>query len=279
MKYKAIAIQPENASPEQTDILIAWLSALPVEGFEEQPGRIIVYMNEKKYDRKRIESVIASSGHNLKASIVSEETVPEKNWNREWERNFQPVVIQNQCLIRAPFHRVTARYRYEIIIEPKMSFGTGHHETTQLMIEEMLGQDFRKKSILDAGCGTGILSVLAIRMGAESVTALDNDEWAFRNCQENIRRNHAEKIEVRFGTASIISGQRFDRILANINLNILLSEAEQFARLLNKDALVMMSGIYQEDCKILERKAMECGLQKINSRPKNKWAVMTFQKI
>jgi ribosomal protein L11 methyltransferase len=279
MKYKAVAIELDIATPEQTDILIAWLSALPVEGFEEQPGRLIVYMNEKEYDRKRIESVIAPSGHDFGVRIVSEESVPEKNWNREWEHNFQPVVILNQCLIRAPFHRIPVKYRYEIIIEPRMSFGTGHHETTQLMIEEMLGQDFRGKSLLDAGCGTGILSVLAFRMGAESVTAVDNDEWAFRNCQDNIRRNHAEKIKIRFGTPALFSGQGFDRILANINLNVLLSETEQFASLLNKDALVLMSGIYREDCRILERKALECGLQKINSRLKNKWAVVTFQKI
>jgi ribosomal protein L11 methyltransferase len=279
MKYRAITIGFESQHYELIEIAIAVLSRLPVEGIEELPGKLVVYMKENDYDRRSLESYMTAIPGSDKPVIITDEAVPDINWNKEWEKNFNPIVILDQCLIKAPFHNLSFHGPYEIIIEPKMSFGTGHHETTQLMIEAMLTLDFQMKKVFDIGCGTGILAILASKMGASEVIAVDNDEWAYRNSMENVRRNHADNVDIFHGTPDKITVSRFDVVLANINLNVLIAMTGFISDRLKTSAMVLMSGIFNEDIEILENYATEHHLKKIKTMVKNRWALITFQKI
>jgi len=271
MKYLGLHIP--SVGDEQRAILIFLLADAGCESFEEKETELLAYIPEGSYDERRITGIL----DNQKVSATLEH-FPDLNWNEEWEKNFNPVEISPDCYIRAPFHLPQPGYRYEIIIEPKMSFGTAHHETTAMMLEMMLNIDFSGKSVLDMGCGTGILAILAHKMQATSIVAADNDEWAYKNTLENIVQNNAGQINVIYGGVKEIRKGDFDIILANINRNILLEQMPDYSRLLRPDGLLLISGFYEADLPFLKEEGRKTGLLFDSFILKNKWVAAKFKK-
>lgn len=203
--------------------------------------------------------------------------IPEQNWNEEWEKNYNPVLISNRCFIRAPFHEPKPEVDYEIVIEPKMSFGTAHHETTSMMIEHILELDCAGKRVLDMGCGTGVLAILAKMKGADQVTAIDHDEWSYLNSKENVERNGFPDIVTLQGDVQSLPGMWVDIILANINRNILLDQLPAYASILSNGQL-LMSGFYTEDLPIITEAAAKVGFSYQQHLTKNNWVAAIYQK-
>ena len=191
---------------------------------------------------------------------------------------FKPIVIDGKCVIHSSFHKDVPKLEYNIIIDPKMSFGTGHHETTSLMVSEILNADFAEKTVLDMGCGTSVLAVLASMRGAKKLTAVDIDDWCVENSLENLALNNISNTEVLHGDASLLSGKSFDIILANINRNILVNDMVTYAACLSENVLLFMSGFYTEDIPIIEKEANKYGLKLLDSKTKNNWAVVKMIK-
>jgi ribosomal protein L11 methyltransferase len=267
-------IEPDNDL--HREILIAELGALGFESFLETNDLIEAYIPSAQFSNELInkDSYIKDK---LFAFNFTVENIPDQNWNEVWEKNyFKSLIIKGQCLIRAPHHTDYPKVKYEIIIDPKMSFGTGNHETTFLMVSEILENDFRGKKVLDIGCGTGILGILASKLGADSVTCIDIDEWAYRNSIENASFNHIYNLEVKLGGVEIINGKTYDFILANIQRNILLNDLQLYHDSLMKEGLLIMSGFYYEDLPAIQLKAADLGLKFISHREKNKWIAAKF---
>ncbi|WP_373834574.1 50S ribosomal protein L11 methyltransferase, partial [Bacteroides heparinolyticus] len=204
----------------------------------------------------------------------------DRNWNEEWEKNFfQPIVIDNRCVIHSTFHKDVPQAEYDIVINPQMAFGTGHHETTSLIIGELLDSDLQEKSLLDMGCGTSILAILARMRGATPCTAIDIDEWCVRNSLENIELNRVDNIDVFQGDASSLKDKGpFDIIIANINRNILLNDMKHYVSRMNQGGSLLMSGFYANDIPVIQAEAENNGLHLIHHREKNQWAVVLFRK-
>ena len=208
--------------------------------------------------------------------VHTEMLIPDQNWNAEWEKKFEPVLIAGKCYVHAQFHPDRPEFPYQLLIEPKMSFGTAHHETTFLMIEEMLDMEFRGKRVLDMGCGTGILAILAAKMGATEIMAVDYDEWAFRNAVENCNKNEVRQVIVKQGDIQS-AGTGYDIILANINRNTLLLHLPEYSKRMNKGEL-LMSGFYEEDLETIRKTAKIHAFRFDHHRIKNQWAVARFVK-
>ena len=204
------------------------------------------------------------------------EEVAKENWNKKWEESYTPIIVDDKCIVRASFHPPQPNFPIEIIINPKMSFGTGHHETTYLIMDAQLAIDHKNKTVLDAGCGTGILSILAGKLGANALVAYDNDEWVFENVQENFNIN-GTKGDLLVGTIQEIEfKERFDIILANINKNVLLDDIPFYAKLLSKGGRLLLSGFYKTDLREIELLATTNGLSLVKTNTKNDWAMAQF---
>ncbi len=273
MKYIHIKIIPEHPSEETGEILIARLGELPFESFSEDEDGISAYMPENVFEEKSVHDLLDELNEDFGIEWHIE-TIAEQNWNKKWEENYKPVLIAGRVYIRAPFHEPVADAEHEIIIEPKMSFGTAHHETTRQMIELMLDTDWAGKTFLDMGCGTGVLAILAARLGAGRGLAIDNNEWAFMNSRENLTRNAVTTVEPLLGDHQLIGENRFDIILANINRNILLDQMQAYAAALNPGGRIFLSGFYEEDIPILLDKAAEFGFSLKRKRSLNRWVAM-----
>jgi ribosomal protein L11 methyltransferase len=276
MDYTELRIElPGNG--EERAILMAELEELGFESFSEDEESLSAYISTAAFTdhiKSQLDSIIQKSG----VEKFNFNYIPYQNWNAIWESNYQPVLISGKCYIRAPFHLARPEVPFEIIIEPKMAFGTAHHETTAMMVEMMLGMQFEGKSVLDMGSGTGVLAILANKSGAYSVTAIDNDEWAYRNSIENFGLNGMETREVFLGDASKISGRKFDIILANINRNILLNDMYAYSSALNEKGMLLMSGFYVADSEKINGNATSLGMELRGRLEKNKWACMLFTK-
>lgn len=206
--------------------------------------------------------------------------IETKNWNEEWEKHyFEPIVIGNECVIHSSFHKNVPVAKYDIVIDPKMAFGTGHHETTSLVIGELLTMDLKGKTLLDMGCGTAVLAILAAMRGAGDIIAIDIDKWCTDNSIENIELNHVTGIDVRLGGAELLKDLHFDIVLANINRNILLADMEMYANCLSVGGELYMSGFYKEDIVLIEAEANRNGLKLIDFKSKNNWVVVKTVKI
>jgi len=236
------------------------------------------YTEEKKADMRMVEEIKEKYKH-VQPLIFFQDKVHKQNWNEEWEKNVDPVVVDNRCLIRAEFHRIDKKYPYEIVITPKMSFGTGHHQTTYLMVKNQLDLDHRDKRVMDAGCGTAILSVMASKLGARYVESFDIDEWSLENGNENAIRNECTNINIRLGTIRDFKwSEPFDIILANINKNVLLSEMTNYSEVLVPGGKLLLSGFYDHDENDLVHEARLQGLHFLRRDVRENWACLLFQK-
>ncbi|QMW02227.1 50S ribosomal protein L11 methyltransferase [Spirosoma foliorum] len=265
-------------SPDYTDILTAELAELGFVSFVETDEGLSAYIVESDFEEKAVQELIAKyEGQTAIAYEVS--SLEKRNWNAEWERDYEPIEVADQVRVRASFHESDARFRYDIVINPKMSFGTGHHETTAMMLEQQLGLDFAGKSVLDVGSGTGILAILAEKMGAQTVLAFDIEEWAVENARENAELNDCPKTTVFQGTiADVDPTTQYDIVLANINRNILLAEIPSYTNLLTNNGYLIVSGFYENDAPDIEQKAVEVGLSLANRATTNQWTSLSFYK-
>ncbi len=244
----------------------------------DNENTLLAYIPQPIFDEQDIPAILSNHGFDTTIRFTLSK-IEAQDWNSVWESNYAPVMIGEKCYIRAPFHEKNSDVEYEIIIEPKMSFGTAHHETTSLMLEYLLEEDLHGKSVLDVGSGTGILAILAHQKGASDVTAIDNDEWAYQNNIENNARNGIGNMKVILGDISHINGQSFDIILANINRNILLQDIPDYAKALNKGGLLFMSGFYDSpDHNMIQQKCAEENLRYINFKEKNNWVAAKYVK-
>lgn len=266
-----------SASDETTaEILMALLAEKGFDTFEHNENQLSAYIQEQMLSPTDIEIYLA----NLQQKFIftwQTKKYYDTNWNEEWEKNFKPVLVAGRCQIRAPFHEENPDADFEIIIEPRMSFGTGHHETTYLMLEEMLGLEFKNKQVCDAGCGTGILSILAAKKGAAHVFAIDNNDWAFQNAMDNIAINEVvNNVSVAQGELELMNGKQFDIILANINKPIIIQNIPLFFRSLNTGGLLIISGILQNDLQDILRDAENYYFSQVSSKLKNDWICVTL---
>ncbi|NOX85532.1 MAG: 50S ribosomal protein L11 methyltransferase [Chlorobi bacterium] len=277
MDYIELSL-PRPSDDQQAEILIALLADLGFEGFAEEENTILAYIPEKEFDRKKLDTFVAGSSL-FEKTDVSVKHIADRNWNEAWESNYPAVWIEGRCYIRAPFHDPEPGAEYEILIKPKMAFGTAHHETTSLMIKMLLDMDVKGDRVLDMGCGTGILAILAYKKGAEKIVAIDNDDWAYRNVIENTGLNGASSIEIRMGDSSALKpDDRFDLILANINKNILLRDMDKYVETLAPKGRILFSGFFEEDLDDIKDRAKNCGLVFVSNDVKNRWTAAGFVK-
>jgi len=273
MKYTEVAIQLTPYSPQAAEIITALLAELGFDSFTDNPEGLIAYIPTHLYNDASLNSFFNDLTLDVKA-VYTVQHIDDQNWNKQWESNFEPITVENLCRVRAPFHKPQEGFELEIIIEPKMAFGTGHHQTTWLMTREIFSMDIKGKSVLDMGCGTGILAIVAEKLGAANVKAIDNDSWAYENAKENVAANNCFKIDVVLGDAAAIGNHKFDVILANINLNILLNDMAQYVQSLTPNGVLVMSGILTGDIATIEQAAKQHGLTIVHSKTKNDWALV-----
>lgn len=259
----------------QAEIWVAELAELPFESFETDDTSLKAYIKEPDYQEciREVDGFIKSSG--MRCGITKIKAV---NWNSVWESNFEPVEVDGKCYIRAPFHELKPGNGIDIIIMPKMSFGTGHHATTWLMANGICDLDIEGRTGLDMGCGTGVLAIIAVKKGAAHMDAIDIDEWPYENCTENIKVNGVEdRITPILGDVSAIPETKYDFILANINRNILLADMGGYVKAMKPGALLIMSGILGQDIPAIDEEATKHGLTQLNTNRKDGWAAVTYR--
>lgn len=280
MKYLEFTFRTHPCTEVMNDVLSAVLADVGFESFVEQADGIAAYIQQELYDEECLKAAIEEFPLPDAEITYSYVEAEDKDWNEEWEKNFfQPIVIGNRCCIHSTFHQDTPEVEYDIVINPQMAFGTGHHETTSLVMSELLESDLQEKAVLDMGCGTSILAILARMRGAKPCTAIDIDDWCVRNSLENIELNGVDSIDVYLGDASILPDKGpFDVVIANINRNILLADMQHYVARMNQGACLLMSGFYVEDIALIRAEAERLGLQFVHHREKNNWAVVRFEK-
>jgi ribosomal protein L11 methyltransferase len=277
MNYIEYNIKIDPYDKNLSEVIVAILADSGFESFVDTETGLLAYIPENIHKVSTVEKAISKIITHSDISY-SYKSIAQQNWNAVWESNFEPIFIDNAIAVRAPFHEIHEKYKYEITIEPKMSFGTGHHETTSLVMSQMLALDFKNKTVLDMGCGTGILAILANKLGASDIIAIDNDEWAYENSKENTERNNCNSITVLLGDKLVIPKKKFDIILANINRNILLNDISNYTASLKQQGLLVLSGIYSEDLQIIENECNNNNLTLIKRLEKNNWVCGLFKK-
>jgi ribosomal protein L11 methyltransferase len=274
MTYCAVHI---TCAAEEGEILIALLADEEFDSFEETATGITAYIQQAHFNETQVAGML--NAHMGKPVPFTTDILPEKNWNEEWEKHFDPVVINAQCRIRAPFHKSDSSFKHEVIIQPKMSFGTGHHSTTRLMMQRMLQLNHQDKTVLDFGSGTGVLAILAAQLHANVIDVVDNDEWAFENAQENFELNGV-MAQIGSQTTHInhIGHTQYDIILANINKNILLEYMSSLSALMKPSACLLLSGFFEQDAEEINTSGKQNGLSCEGMQTENNWAIVTLTK-
>ena len=257
-----------------SEILIAELGEKAFESFIETETGIAAFVQKDLWSENILEDIQILENPEFKIDYTFEE-IEQVNWNEEWEKNFEPIDVDGKCHVRAPFHEKT-NAEYDIVIEPKMSFGTGHHETTHMMIQHLLETDLVGKKTLDMGCGTAILAILAEMKGAQPIDAIDIDNWCYLNSIENAERNNCKHISVYEGDASLLEGKKYDIIIANINRNILLNDMQQYVACLNENGILFLSGFYTEDIPVISESCTSKGLTYVKQFERNNWVALKF---
>tara|TARA_R110000751_G_scaffold307852_1_gene432770 strand:- start:11555 stop:12448 length:894 start_codon:yes stop_codon:yes gene_type:complete len=259
-----------------TEILIAELGYAGFESFVETEEGVTAYIQKEEYNASILDDIQILKSDEFEITYTFDE-IEQTNWNEEWEKNFNPIVVDDMCAVRAPFHDKFDT-QYDIIIEPKMSFGTGHHETTHMMIQHILKNDFEGKSVLDMGCGTAVLAILAEMKGAKPLDAIDIDNWCYLNSLENVERNNCKHISVYEGEAALLKDKKYDTIIANINRNILLNDIAVYSKCLDAKGTLFLSGFYQEDIPMIEKECNNNQLFLKDTLTKNNWVALKFEK-
>jgi ribosomal protein L11 methyltransferase len=256
------------------EILVAELGEKAFESFIETEFGVTAYVQKTLWNENILDDIYILNSPEFTISFAIEE-IAQVNWNEEWEKNFEPIDVDGICHVRAPFHPKTDA-EFDIIIEPKMSFGTGHHETTHMMIQQLLNNDLTNKKTLDMGCGTAILAILAEMKGAKPIDAIDIDEWCYLNSIENAERNNCKEISVYEGDASLLADKKYDVIIANINRNILLNDMATYVSCLNQKGLLFLSGFYKEDISAIDACCIELGLKLEKRLERNNWVSLKY---
>jgi ribosomal protein L11 methyltransferase len=278
MDYNKLTINITPLEEWLRDVLIAQLGEIGFESFLETETGVEAFIPTVNYHEDNLFEVIKSFEEDFTFEVHME-VIKSRNWNEVWEKNyFKPLVIKNECVIRAPFHTEFPKAKYEIIIEPNMAFGTGNHETTSMMVETILENDMENKTVLDMGCGTGILGILASMKGATKVTAIDIDEWSFTGANENALLNNIENMVVKQGDAGLLGSEKFDIIFANIHKNVLINDLPAYYKVLETGGLLILSGFYTEDIQDIKNKAENLGLKDAGFKSKNNWIAYRFKK-
>lgn len=266
--FKVKPLQPA------VEILIAELGFAGFESFVETEEGLTAYIKKQDWNPTMLDDIQIMNSDEFSISYTMEE-IEQVNWNQEWEKNFNPIIVDELCTIRAPFHE-KPNTTFDIVIEPKMSFGTGHHETTHMMIQHILNNDFKDKSVLDMGCGTGVLAILSELKGAKPIDAIDVDNWCYLNSLENVERNCCNHISVYEGDAGLLGNKKYDIIIANINRNILLNDIKTYASCLNKNGMLFLSGFYKEDISVIEDACNRNMLKLDEKLERNNWVSLKF---
>jgi len=257
-----------------SDVLASELGEIGFDSFVPNELGMDAYILQRAFDESKLKSLLADFPFEANIEYVINQ-IESKNWNEEWEKHyFEPIVIGEDCVIHSSFHKNVPNAKYDIVIDPKMAFGTGHHETTSLVIAQLLTMDLEGKTLLDMGCGTAVLAILAAMRGAKDILAIDIDTWCTENSIENIAVNNITGIEVQLGGAELLKDLHFDIVLANINRNILLADMEQYAACLSTGGELYMSGFYVEDIPLIEAEANRNGLDLVEFNKKNNWVVV-----
>ncbi|MGS2739758.1 50S ribosomal protein L11 methyltransferase [Sinomicrobium sp. M5D2P17] len=266
--FKVKPVQPG------TEILIAELGEAGFESFVENEEGVIAYIQKSEWKPSSLEDIYILKSGEFDITYEVDE-IAQVNWNEEWEKNFQPIEVDGTCTVRAPFHPVPAT-EFDIIIEPKMSFGTGHHETTHMMIQHLLRLNLKGKKVLDMGCGTGVLGILAEKLGASAVDAIDIDNWCYLNSLENVERNQCNAISVYEGDVSLLEGRRYEVIIANINRNILLNDIPAYVACLEPGGILLLSGFYKDDIPVINELCVKFSLNIMDVLEKNHWVAVKY---
>lgn len=277
MNYYEVSFTITPDTEVNRDILSALLGEIGFESFTETEKGINAYINDQLYKKDVVDEILKDFPMDDVRFEYNETFVESKDWNEEWEKNFfQPIIINDQCVVHSSFHHDIPTLPYDIIIDPKMAFGTGHHETTSLMISYLLLKEVSGMSFLDMGCGTAVLAILAKMKGSGRTLAIDIDEWAYANSLENIKLNNTPDIEVLLGGAELLGKDTFDVIFANINRNILLEDIPAYVKCMHPGSELYMSGFYKEDIPAIQQACKKQGLQLTNHIEKNNWVAVRF---
>lgn len=280
MNYIEVTIEIGKNLDEASGVLVAELGEAGYESFVDIENGLQAYIQVQFFDANGLNQIIQQYNSEYHLSCTSKE-IPAQNWNQVWESNFEPISVQDKVYVRAPFHNQVKGYKYQIVIEPKMSFGTGHHETTSLVMECMLQENMTGKVVLDMGCGTGILGILALMQGADIVVGIDNDEWAFNNSSENFAGNNCNfnQYQLILGDCNHIPPLNYDFIIANINRNILLQDIPSYDNFLKKTGLLFLSGFYNVDFDMINSVVTSLGYSLKERKEKNNWNALVYQKL
>lgn len=274
MNYLAYTFSNPN-NENLKDMFMELLGEIGFDSFMDIDDGITAYCTEPAFDMEALNGLLQMEQF-ADVQVINKELIPDQDWNATWEASYEPAVIDETCRIRAPFHEPDSSYKYDLCIEPKMSFGTAHHETTSQIIKLMLTEDFKGKDVLDMGSGTGVLAILAKKLGSATTVAIDNDEWAYRNALDNIKMNDENEIVVELGDANSLNNRQFDIIIANINRNILLRDMKEYVKCLKKDGKIFFSGFYESDLVLIRKEAERLGLSYLNHVKKNEWTAAVF---
>jgi ribosomal protein L11 methyltransferase len=278
MDYTKISINIKPPEEWLRDVLAAQLGEIGFESFLETETGVEAFIPTVNYHEDALIKVFKSFDEEFFFEVHCE-IIKSQNWNEVWEKNyFKPLVIKNECVVRAPFHTDYPKAKYEIIIEPNMAFGTGNHETTTMMVETILETEMTNKNVLDMGCGTGILGILASMKGAKKVTAIDIDEWSYKGANENATLNNIQNMTVKQGDAGLLGNEKFDIILANIHKNVLMNDMPTYVEVLQPEGMLIMSGFYTEDIPDIKTKAESLRLKDSGFKSNNSWVAYAFKK-
>lgn len=271
--YQEITVQ---CSPDFIDILIAEFAVLGFDSFNEEENGFTTFW-EGDFNTTILDGLKAQYGEVASFGFTTK-VIAKQNWNEEWEKHYEPIVVDEKCIVKAPFHKETATYPLEILITPKMSFGTGHHETTYLMLAEMLNMHLNNMVVMDAGTGTGVLAILAKKQGAAKVFAFDIDDWCVENTEENAETNHVSLKVIKASIEGVEIRPEYNLVLANINKNVLLGQMGHYSRALKQGGYLLLSGFYTEDGEDIKEVAHQEGLVFEHSKERNNWAMLRFRK-